>query len=461
LGEKIERFAYRIGRVILYPSHRIAIADGIVLGVAPAAFDVAVCFARNFGVLLSHEALVKGADLPAESKINLSALVAAAREMIGYRQSILNTFGQGWTNSAPVIVLTGEDAIPPAWALESRPVKLPSNRDILIGRESELAELEELLRNHRLVSLIGPTGIGKTRLAIDLGWRMVKWFRDGVALVDLAPVTDMAAAVSALARALNMPLQATDTPLEAIADAIRNRQKMVILDNCEPIGKIVAEMVKVLRARAPRLTLLLTSQHVLKGLDQQIYWLKGLAVPPKSVTDPTKLLEYSAVKFCVEYASAVDQNFAFDKSDTAGIAELCRRLDGVPQALAIVTSRMRTMGPDGVLDSFGEEFGTLQLSEGEIVPRHYSLVDMMEWSFGFLTPEEQHFLCRLTVFPSWFTAMEALDICAEGERGDALNCLVELENKSLVLRQGGAVPRFRLQEAQRIYATMRQKFYGD
>jgi predicted ATPase len=460
VSEKAEHKAYRMGRITIYPYHRVITRDGVVIDVTPTTFDITLCFAENPGVVLSKNALIKGAKLSPESKTNLSSYVGVTRTLVGHRDSIVNQFGKGWKNVAWVGVLSGNDAIPPGWALALRVVNLPPNPYPLIGRERELAELEERLQNHQLVALIGPTGVGKTRLATELGWRMSGQFPGGAALVDLAPVTEMAEAVSALARTLNLPLQATDKPLEAIADALHDRHMMITLDGCEHISPIVVQIITLLQARAPKLTLLVTSQHVLKGLVQEIYWLKGLAVPPKNVTAPAKIREYSAVKFCVERAGSANQNFAYDKSNAAGIAEICRRLGGVPQALAIAVSRMRSMGAQGVLKSLDEQFGTLSLPAGAAAARHLSLIQMTGWTYDRLTPDEQHFLCRLSIFPSWFTAFEAIAICGD-DSGNPLDRLDELENKSLALLYGGAQPHYRLLETQRIYATMQHKFHGD
>jgi predicted ATPase/DNA-binding winged helix-turn-helix (wHTH) protein len=459
LDEKIEHNAYRMGRIMIYPYHRVVTCDGAIVKVGSTLFNLLVLFIENIGVTLSRQDLIEGAWVQESSQTNMSTYIGQGRDLLG-QESIVNVFGKGYKAVFSFETVTGKDAIPPGSVVLPRIIRLDRPLYPLIGRERELAELEDLIRDHKLVALIGPCGIGKTRLATELGWQVSRQLPDGAAMVDLAPLKEMKAVVSALARALDLPLQATDTPLESIADALRERQMMIIFDNCEHITLLVVEIIKVLQARAPKLRLLVTSQHVLEGPAQEVYWLKGLALPPESETDPAKIAEYGAIRLFLDHAHSGDQRFVFDADNAADVVEICRRLDGVPQMLRIAASRMLSIGPRGLCERLNERFGLLRLGEGAAVKRHLSLLDMVEWAYELLIPPEQGLFCRLGIFPSWFTAWEAVTIAGEPP-SETLDGLIALEKKSLVLRQGGNEPRFRLLETSRIYATMRLGFTGE
>jgi len=201
--------------------------------------------------VLSQNDLIKGAKLPPDSRTNLSNYIAVIRQWIGYMASITNRHGKGWMLAEMVEVLLDEDAIPPAWALISPQIKPAANPSPLIGREADLIALETLVGNHRLVALVGPGGVGKTRLAAELVRRVAAKFQNGAVLVELASLHDANAVASALAQALKLPLQtAAGVPIENIADAIADRRSEITFDNCEHIGGIVVDTVRVLKARA-------------------------------------------------------------------------------------------------------------------------------------------------------------------------------------------------------------------
>jgi predicted ATPase/DNA-binding winged helix-turn-helix (wHTH) protein len=462
LGEKDEQYAYRMGPIVIFPLQRVVTRDGALEKVGSTLFNLVVYFAENRGVVLGKLDIIRGSWLKVHvTDGTLSNYVGQARDLIG-QEAIVTVFNQGYKVVAPVERLSGKDAEPPVSSLLPRIVKLPRRPSPLVGRELELAQVADLVRDHRLISLVGPGGVGKTRLATEVAWQLVKKFVDGSVMIDLAPLGDAAAVTSALAQAFDLPLQDTGTPLANIAEAIRDRQVLLTLDNCEHIGAIVVDIIKVLKGTAPDLTILLTSQHALDGIYQEVYRLNGLPAPPEGLTDPAKIAEYDAIKLFTQRAHSNDRDFAYNDGNAVAVAEICRRLDGVPLSLEMAATLVYFLKIEGLRNRLDQRFALLKMDPGTAVKRHISLQDMTEWSYGLLEPQEQHFFCRLGVFPSWFSASEAAAI-AGADGSDPLELLRSLVKKSLVVSQdnAGPEPRFRLLETLRLYAVRQLDANGE
>jgi predicted ATPase/DNA-binding winged helix-turn-helix (wHTH) protein len=459
LGEQTEQIAYSLGCIRIYPRQRLVVLGDEVMPVGPALFALLYYFAQNPDCLLSRDQIIKGAwGNTYLSDSAISTYMAQARGLIGH-EGVRSVFAKGYVVTVPAGPLSGQNAEPP---LRSEPVqptiKLPRRPQQLIGRDTELADLEDHLRDHRLISLVGPSGAGKTMLATELCWRMIRKFpkfHDGMVMVDLASVTDRVAAASTLAHALDLPLhQATDTPLDAIADAIRDRQMLITLDNCEHLVRWVVEILQVLQERAPGLTVLVTSQHVLEGLKQKVYWLKGLAVPPAGETDAAKIATYGAVKLFLDCAGMGDHDFVYSEAMAASVVDICTRLDGNPLSLEMAAARVHFYQMDGLRGQLDQRFGLLRRGSGTAILRHASLLEMTESSYNLLDPAERQFFWRLGIFPGWFSAGEAVAVAgADSSDSQAAHDLLHaLVNKSLVTREDGAETRYRLLETLRIYA---------
>jgi predicted ATPase/DNA-binding winged helix-turn-helix (wHTH) protein len=466
LDETNHRRAYRIGRITIYPYYRLVFRDGKRVKVGSTLLNILIYLAENTGVVLTKGEIVRGSWLKINvSERNISYYISQARTLIGDENSIATIFNNGYKVVAQAEFLSDKDAVPPGPAPVPRIVRLHRTQSPLTGRDVELAELTNLVRDYVLITLAGPGGIGKTRLAIELGWRVGSRFGDGVVMVDLAPLSEAGALIAvatALAQALDLPLQETATPLETIADQIGDRQILLTLDNCEHLNQRVVEIIRVLRERAPAVTILATSQHLLDGIDQQIYRLKGLAVPPEGMTDPAGILNFDAVKLFVERAHAGDRRFVYGESNSVAVAEICRRLDGIPLSLKMAATQVRFFKIEGLRKRLHERFDLLRMDPGTAVKRHISLQDMTEWSYDLLEPAEQAFFCRLGVFPGWFSAAEAVAI-AGGDLPKPLDQLRALEKKSLLESEenGEEEPSYRLLETLRIYATAQLAAKGE
>ncbi len=334
---------------------------------------------------------------------------------------------------------------------------LPQRPAAVIGRVSEVAELRDGIEANRLVTLVGPGGIGKTRLAIELGWLLAGQFPDGVWLVDLAPVTDPAVVVSATATVLGVALRDAKTPVDAIATAIGRQSLLLILDNCEHLIGAAADLVAALLARAPGLSVLATSQENLHVPGEQIYRLNPLALPPSGAVSRTssvsRIADFGAVALFVERARAADRRFALDAGNAAGVAEICRRLDGIPLALEMAAARLPLLGVEGLLARLDERLRMLTTGAHTVDARHRTLRNMVDWSHGLLDPSDQKVFRRLALFSGSFSLEAAIAVASDNaEDWDIIDALGRLIDKSLVTAETGERPRYRLLETLRLYA---------
>ena len=332
---------------------------------------------------------------------------------------------------------------------------LPRRLAAMIGREAELVELQESIAHDRLVTLAGPGGVGKSRLAIELGWRMIPLFADGVWQIDLAPLRDPACVASAVAAVLGD----ADASIETIATANGKQRKLLIFDNCEHMAAAVAGVIGKLLERTAQLSVLVTSQEVLGIPAEQVYRLNPLALPAPTANCPRAeigaLAEFGAVALFVERARAADRRFALDDSNAASVVEICRRLDGIPLALEMAAARLPLLGVEGLRARLDERLKMLSAGPRTPEARHRTLRDTAAWSYGLLEAADQQVFCRLAAFAGSFS-LEAAIAIARGDAAsdwDVVHSLGRLVDKSLVTVEHGECPRYRLLETLRLYAA--------
>ena len=321
----------------------------------------------------------------------------------------------------------------PQGTIASRP---PVSLTSLVGREREIRDLDTLLAAQRLVTLTGVGGSGKTRLAAELALR-IDWRRvDSVAWVDLAPCTDPQGVVSRAAGALSL-CSAQEGTIDALIESVRERELLLVLDDCEHLIHASAELARTLLVRCPRLRVLATSREPL-GIAGEHVW----PVPPIAPSE--------AVQLFAERALAVDPSFALDEHRDV-VAEICRKLDGIPLAIELAAARIRMLTPAQIAEKLADRFAILTGGARTAIPRHRTLRAAIDWSFALLSEDEQHLLARLSVFAGSFSLDAAEAVC-----GADLDLLTGLVDKSLVVTQSrrGAV-RYQLLETIRQYALER------
>jgi predicted ATPase/class 3 adenylate cyclase len=342
-------------------------------------------------------------------------------------------------------------AITSAQALGNLPAQLPP----LYGRAQDVAALARLLELHRVVSVVGPAGIGKTRAAQAVAHTLRGGYADGAWLVELAPLADEQLVVPTVARVLGHPMAVKETALASLVQVLRDQRLLLVLDNCEHLLEAVAELAAQIVAGAPGVRLLVTSQEPLHIAEEQISRLNALAVPPSA--DASAALSYGAVQLFVARAQAVDSSFAVDSGNVDDVVEICRRLDGMALAIELAAARVSLLGVRGVRQRLDERLKLLAAGSRTALPRHQTLRAALQWSHGLLTAWEQTVFDRLGVFMGTFS-LEAAQQVAADEAIDiwgVLDHLASLVDKSLVLVEGGETKRYRLLESSRAFALER------
>ncbi|HET9911998.1 MAG TPA: tetratricopeptide repeat protein [Anaerolineales bacterium] len=343
---------------------------------------------------------------------------------------------------------------------------LPVLLSSFIGREREIREIRELLASNRLVTLTGPGGCGKTRLAIKVAQELSGEFAGGVWLVELAALSDEILVPQAVAQALNVREVPNQVLSETLANDLRARELLLVIDNCEHLITTCAQLVDTLLHACPDLRILATSREPL-GIPGEIVWsVPSLSLPePQPWHDPTSAQaalpiyrQSEAVQLFVERATAVSPHFKLAARNGAWIADICRRLDGIPLAIELAAARVRLLTVEHLAARLDDRFKLLTSGSRTAPPRHQTLYATLDWSYALLSETEQRLLRRLSIFAGGWTLEAAEEVCADEHlpRGEILDALARLVDKSLVVVQenNGAV-RYHFLETIRQFARER------
>jgi predicted ATPase/DNA-binding SARP family transcriptional activator/tetratricopeptide (TPR) repeat protein len=348
--------------------------------------------------------------------------------------------------------------VPPV-ARSTQRHNLPAQLTSFVGREQELAELEQLLPEARLLTLTGVGGVGKTRLALELAAR-VEGFPGGVWLVDLSGIANTALIPQQVAQVLGLR-ESPNLPLvEILCNHLRKTDVLLLLDNCEHLLPTCAELVETLLRGAPTLRILATSREAVGVAGEVEYALMPLAVPT-ATTDPKETTAVAAVRLFLERSSAT-HSVAATPTALATVARICRDLDGIPLAIELAAARTRTLSVDEIAAHLDDRFGFLKYWRRVAVPRHQTLKATMDWSYELLSEAEREVLSRLSVFAGGFTLQAAAAVCVGADESKALDLVGRLVERSLVvgdLREGET--RYRLLETVRQYTAERLAEAGE
>lgn len=342
---------------------------------------------------------------------------------------------------------------------------LPVELTSFVGRERELTEIGRLVGTARLVTLTGVGGSGKTRLAVAMARRLVVHFPDGAYLVELAGLTDPGLVAQTIGAALGIR-EGTSGPLDTLSTWLKERDILVVIDNCEHLADACAHLVEILLQRSSGLRVLATSREPLRIAPETTYRLSPLAAPglgrPESLEE---IAQYPSVQLFVDRASAVGPGFVLTSQNAQTVGDLCSRLDGIPLAIELAAARVRVLALDQIKDRLGDGFHLLTGGSRTAPGRQQTLKATLDWSFDLLSPVEQLLLGRLAVFPNGFDLEAAESVAGENEIGimvqspaplparDVLDHLTALVDKSLVVGdQQAPITRYHLLEPVRQYA---------
>lgn len=330
----------------------------------------------------------------------------------------------------------------------------PQQLTSFVGRDYEVAEIAALLREHRVVTVVGAGGVGKTRVAVQTCSDLVDESPDGVWLVDLAPLADQTLVASAVLNALRLS-SATGDPSDVLVAYLKTRRLLLILDNCEHVIAAVREVAASIVQSCPFVRILATSREALVALGERVYRLPSMAVPPDSCRSAQDALRYGAMVLFVDRAHAVNPSFALTDENAPHVIEICRHLDGIPLAIELAAARVKVLAPRQIAQRLDQRFRLLTTGDSRALPRHQTMTALIDWSYDLLTAREQRFFESLSVFAGGCTLEAVTSVCAaDGEDGVAvIDLITSLVTKSLLVAElASDEQRYRLLESSRQYA---------
>jgi predicted ATPase/class 3 adenylate cyclase/DNA-binding CsgD family transcriptional regulator len=336
---------------------------------------------------------------------------------------------------------------------------LPAQATSFVGRADELAELRALISGgSRLITIAGPGGIGKSRLALQVAAEAVDGAGDGVWLAELAPVADPELVARTVAAVLQVREEPGRPVLNTLADAIGDRYLLVVLDNAEHVLGAAAKLADAMLRSCPRACLLVTSREPLGVGGEHVFRVPPLPVPPADLAAPDKLAAFESVQLFAEHAAMHRQGFAVDEANAAAVAAVCVRLDGIPLALELAAARLGSLSVSELSSRLDQRFRLLTGGNRTALPRHQTLRALIDWSYDLLNPEEQIVFGRLSAFAGGWTlaAAEAVTSVGGTTEWQVLDLLAALVDKSLVQAEDfHGSTRYRLLETVRQYAAER------
>ena len=452
------------GAVIAFGPYRLVAARRLLLeGNKPVrlgsrAFDILTALVERAGEVVGKEELIaRGWPATYVEEANLKIQVSALRRALGDGQGgnryVATVVGRGYNFVAPIRKEVPSRALPSPTIAPAAPHNLPFATTRMIGREGITQ-----LSHRRLVTVVGPVGIGKTTVGLAVAERMIGAYEHGVRLVDLAPLGDPGLVPSAVATVLGLEIRTKD-PLPGLVAALRDSRVLLLLllDNREHVIDAAAGLAAAVLSGASGVDILATSREPLGIQGERVHRLGPLGIPePSPGLTAAEAAPYPAVQLLVERAAAIVEDFALTDANASLVAAICRRLDGLPLAIEFAAPRVEVRGIEGLAARLVHGIQRLSGPQRRTpVPRHRSMQAVVDWSYGLLSEDERRFFRALGIFAGGSTveaaAAVAMDASTTGT--DAIARLADLVAKSLVVADvSGARPRFRLLDTTRAYA---------
>lgn len=470
---------YKIGELEFQAQGRRVLRSGQAQPIGARAFDLLMALVEHRDRVVTKDQLLSWVwpGLVVEEN-NLTVQISALRKVLG--PGLISTVpGRGYRFAGE---LDGDAERAAAWVAAAPPAadggspdptrlkhNLPAVLPPLIGRSADLLALEALVGGHRLVTLLGAGGIGKTTLARGLLAAQWPAYPHGGCWVDLAPLPDGAGLPATLAAAMGVSLGRGE-PQAALAETLAPLCLLLVIDNAEHLAHDVAALVQTLLTRVPGLHVLVTSQVPLRLPEEQLFRLGPLALPSPRA-DAADAASYGAVALFVTRAQAVQRSFLLDDGNVEAVVRLCQALDGNPLAIELAAARLPLLGLARLAEALDQRLRLLRATSPATPVRQQSVLAALEWSYGLLAPREQGAFCRLAVFAGaaelgWIQAVLADDVGASSPTGlddgwAVIDALAELVDRSLVAVTSDEPPRYRLLESPRALAREKLQQGGE
>ncbi|TDV33927.1 putative ATPase [Paraburkholderia caballeronis] len=463
--QALQSDGFSFGATVVVPRRRELLHHGIRIDLGDRAFDLLLVLVESRGSVLSKDRIIAQVWPNRIVEENtLEGQISILRRALGDDRSAIHTVtGRGYqfvgelTGTAPAA--TGTPVAPtrtPTPAPTPAGIRLPAAISPLIGRAQALRDVGDAMQRHRLVTLVGSGGVGKTRLAIEAARQLAPQFADGVYLAELAATSSADYLPTTLAVALGFPPGDGTASLDRLAATLHTRHLLLLLDNCEHLIESAAQIAERLLQIAPRATIVATSREPLRIAGESVYRVPSLEVPVDEHAADAR--EFGAIRLFEERAGP-DVFACSASSDALQLAvRICRQLDGIPLAIELAAACVPTIGLQGVAERLDDRFQLLTRGARTALPRQQTLRATLDWSYGLLPATQRTVLDRLSVFAGPFSmeSAQAVASCDDLAPDAVVGALIELVNKSLVSTIAGPERlRYRLLETTRAYARER------
>jgi predicted ATPase/DNA-binding winged helix-turn-helix (wHTH) protein len=457
----------QFGPFELSSRERVLRCEGVVLPLGGRALDLLIYLAERPGEMIAKQELMDHvwSDVTVEEG-NIRVHVAAIRKALGDGQCgnryIANIKGRGYSFVGTVVPLAGStESRNDKFRHQGRPPARPRR---MIGRDSVLSEVRDNLREERFVTLLGPGGIGKTTIAVAVGHAIAEEFGGEVYFVDLASLADPDLLVRAIGTSLGLVLKSNEASLDLV-DLIRSRKLLIILDNCEHVIQAAASIAEQLFQGAGQVHLLVTSRELLRAEGEHCYRVDPLDFPPaESEQTADAVTRYPAAQLFVERVAARGSDFVLTDREAPFVADMCRRLDGVPLAIELAAGPVAALGIRGTVARLEFWLELLKRGHRTAVPRHQTLRATLDWSYDLLSGVERIVFRRIARFVEHFSLEGARHVAGEqgSDDGEIFDAIAGLVEKSLIAtRLDQGEPQYRLLNTTRAYALGKLEEHGE
>ena len=448
------------GSFRLLPVQRLLLEGANPVRVGSRALDILIALVERPGELVSKEELMARVwpntfVEPANLTVHIAALRRALCDGRGGNRFLINIPGRGYRFVAPLHVSEQSAPSHPAPVLVERLHNLPAAVTRLIGREEVVAELSAHFSCDRFVTVVGPGGIGKTSVALAVAKAMISNYKHGVWLIDLASVGNSLHVPVALASALGLEIR-SEIPLPGLIASLRDKQMLLVLENCEHVVASAASLAADVLRGAPGVHLLATSREPLRTEGEHVYRMLPLEAPQVAAGICAEAaLRFPAVQLFVERTAAALGEYVLSDADAPIVADICMKLDGIPLAIELAAARVDCFGIGGLPARLDDPLLVLICGRRTALPRQRTMRATLDWSYDLLSQAEQTALRRLSIFTGDFTLQAAGAVISRGARSSnqVMDQVPELIAKSLVVvEMSDAAPRLRLLKTTRSYA---------
>ena len=462
--------AIEFGRFRVLPRRREFLIEGRPVELGGRAFDVLMALIEASGAVIGKDVLMHRVwpDRIVEEN-NLQAQISALRRAFGAERDLIRTIaGRGYQFTGEIRTVSASAnataVITQPTPGPSRPLtNLPEPVSELIGRDDELDEILDLSTSHRLVTLAGAGGIGKTRLGLAVARRLLPQFADGIWLAEFSPLTGPGLVAATIAGAVGLELRGGEVSTQRIAHALAGRRMLLVMDTCEHVIAAGAAMAEAVLRAGSAVHIIATSREPLRVEGEWVYPVPPLAVPAENAADQDDPMHYGAVRLFVERARAAEPHFAPDSRGATMIAAICRRLDGIPLGIELAAARAAALGIGELAARLDDRFQVLTGGRRTALPRHQTLRATLDWSYELLAEPERVILRRLGIFAGAFglEGAAAVAMISEISPSEVVDGLFNLVSKSLVSTEEGTVVRYRLLDTMRAYGLQKLTESGE